>query len=406
VSLPTEAPATTARVRLHAIDWLRALAVLGVFAYHTLRPFTTDAWHVTSEHPSGAVDALLGFVDPWGVAFFFMIAGASAFLALGWRTPGRYVRERLERLLVPLVVAYLLLSPVQAFIEETHFGRYEGSFVGAVPLFFEEIAADLSTTLGHPLLVGRSYHLWFVIFLLWFALLGLPAFVWLRGPGGRLSAWLGERAGRRGAVLWLAVPISVLPLAVFPVWPETEDWGTFAYLFGFFVAGGVLMSDRRLTDAVRRDVRIAFAVALTVDLVMIATGVVGFVEDWADDPSYSPLYVWSYFLVAVQAWAWVLAFLGLGLRAGRFSRPLPRSVGDAAMPFFIVHQPVILGVAFAVVRWGAPALVEWVAIAAVSFAVSAAIAVGLARLPVVSTMFGVKTRREPPGTGGPRRASR
>jgi peptidoglycan/LPS O-acetylase OafA/YrhL len=104
------------------------------------------------------------------------------------------------------------------------------------------------------------------------------------------------------------------------------------------------------------------------------------------------MYVWSYFLVSVQAWAWVLTFLGLGMRAKTFGRPLPRPVSEAAMPFFIVHQPVILAVAFAVVRWGAPLAEEWVVIAGVSFVLSAALAVALARLPVVSTMFGVKTR--------------
>lgn len=396
-SSEASAPAGSARVRIHAIDRLRALAVLGVFVYHTLRPFTTDAWHVTSTHPSEPVDALLGFIDPWGVAFFFTIAGASAFLALGWRSPGRYVRERLLRLGLPLVVAYLLLSPLQAFIEETHFGRFDGSFVDAVPLFVEEIASDLSTTLVHPLLVGRSYHLWFVVFLLWFALLGLPVFVWLRRPGGRrLSTWLGERADRRGLVLALAVPLSILPLAVLPRWPESEDWGTFAYLFGFFVAGAVLLSDQRLVEAVRRDVRVFLLAAVATDVVLIATGVPDYIETWADDPSYSPMYVWGYFLVAVQSWAWVLTFLGLGLRSERFARPLSPTVAAAAMPFFIVHQPVILAVAFTVVRWGMPAPAEWLVLATVSFVLSAALAVGLSRVPGVSTAFGVKSRAARP----------
>ena len=385
------APRTGGRITY--LDWLRALAVLGVFVYHSLRPFTTDPWHVTSHHPSAVVDGLLGFVDPWGVAFFFMIAGASAFLALGWRSAGQYVRERLLRLLVPLVVAYLLLSPIQAYIEDTHFGRSAGSFVGAVPSFFRDVAANLSTTLLHPLLIDRSYHLWFVIFLLWYALLGLPVFLWLRGPHGRrVSTWFGRRAARRGSTLLFAVPISILPLAVFPVWPESEDWGTFAYLFGFFVAGAVLLSDPRLTEAVRRDARVSLVVALAVDAAILLTGVPGFIDRWESAPSYSLLYGWAYFAVTVQAWAWVLTFLGWGARAETFRRPLPRPVSEAAMPFFIVHQPVILAVASVVVRWGAPMAAEWVVIAAISFVVSAALAVALANIPVVSAGFGVKTR--------------
>jgi peptidoglycan/LPS O-acetylase OafA/YrhL len=365
--------------------------VLGVFVYHSLQPFSDHGWHVTNDRPSQVVEALLSFVDPWGIAFFFLIAGASAFLALGWRTPRRYLAERVMRLLVPLVVAYLVLCPVMAFIEARHAGEYTGSFVAGVPLFFEDVASNLRSTVFHPLLVPRTYHLWFVVFLLWFALLGLPVFVWLRGAGGRrVSAWLRERARRRGSTLLLAVPISVAPLAILPLWPEAEDWGSFAYLFGFFVAGGVLLSDPRLTAAVRRDVLPALGTAVAAAAAILLTGVPDLIEAFEDDPSYSWAYVWSYFAVTVMAWSLVQFLLGWGLRATSFERPLPPLVAAAAMPFFIVHQPVVMAVAYVVVRWDAPVIVEWTVIASVSFAVSAALAVGLARLPVVSTLFGVK----------------
>jgi glucan biosynthesis protein C len=379
-------------IRVHYVDWLRALAVLGVFVYHSLQPFSTHDWHVKNDQLSDAIDGVISFVDPWGIAFFFLIAGASTFLALRWRTTGQYLRERLMRLLVPLVVAYLLLSPVQAYIEERHFGRYTGSFVSGLPLFFQEVWSNLRETMSHPLLVDRTYHLWFVVFLLWLSLLGLPMFLWLRGPEGRrLSAWLGDRAGRRGSTLLFAVPVALVPLTVLPLWPEAEDWGTFVYLFGFFVAGYVLMSDPRLMDAVRRGVVPALCLAIVGDVAILLTGVPAFVERWQDAPSYSWMYAWAYFLIGVQAWAWVQVLLGLGMRARSFQRPLPRSVSAAAMPFFIVHQPVILAIAFFVVRWDAGIAIKWGVIVLGSFSISAAVATTLARLPIVSMIFGVKS---------------
>jgi glucan biosynthesis protein C len=381
----------TARIRVHYVDWLRALAVLGVFVYHSLQPFSTHDWHVKNNQLSEAIDGVISFVDPWGIAFFFLIAGASTSLALRWRSARQYVGERLMRLLVPLVVAYLVLSPVQAFIEERHFGRYTGSFVSGLPLFFQEVWSNLRETMSHPLLVDRTYHLWFVVFLLWFSLLGLPVFLWLRGPGGRrLSAWLGERAGRRGSTLLFAVPVALVPLTVLPLWPEAEDWGTFVYLFGFFVAGCVLMSDPRLMEAVRRGVVPALCLAIVGDVAILLTGVPGFVDQWQDAASYTWMYTWAFFLIGVQAWAWVQILLGLGMRARSFRRPLPRSVSAAAMPFFIVHQPVILAIAFFVVRWDAGIALKWGVIVLGSFALSAALATTLARLPVISMMFGVK----------------
>lgn len=397
-------PSETLPGRIDYIDWLRALAVLGVFVYHSLQPFSTQDWHVKNNQLSGVADGVVSFVDPWGVAFFFLIAGASSFLALRRRTAGQYVRERLMRLLLPLTMAYLLLSPVQAFIEERHFGRYTGSFISGVPLFFEDVASRLPSTILHPLLVDRTYHLWFVVFLLWFSLLGLPLFLWLRAPSRRpLSAWLGERARWRGATLLAGIPAMILPLAVLPVWPDAEDWGTFVYLFAFFVAGYVMMANGQLVDAVRRDVALALGLAVLVDLVILLTGVPGFLDTWRQAPSYSWPYLWSYLLVGVQAWAWVHVLLGLGMRARSFRRPLPRPVGAAAMPFFLVHQPVILAIAFFVVQWDAAIFPKWAVIVLSSFALSAAMATALARIPVVSTMFGVKSR---PRAGSPAAPSR
>ena len=378
-------------IRLHFIDWLRVLAVFGVFVYHSLQPFSTHDWHVKNGQLSAAIDGVVSFIDPWGVAFFFLVAGASSFLALRWRTAGQYVRERLLRLLLPLTVAYLLLSPVQAFIEERFFGRYTGSFIPGLPLFFKQVYAQLPDTIFHPLLVDRTYHLWFVVFLLWFALLGLPLFLWLRAPRRRsLLEWLGQRARWRGATLALCVPLTIPALAVLPLFPASEDWGTFVYLFGFFVAGYVLMSDGRLMAAIRRDVMVALAVAVLVDAAMLLSGVLSFIASWEKAPSYSFAYAGSWLLVGLQAWAWVLFLLGLGMRVRAFSRPLPRTVSAAAMPFFIVHQPVILAIAFFVVRWDMGIFPKWAVIAVSGFVVSALLAIALARMPVISTLFGVK----------------
>ena len=384
---------TASRTRIDYLDWLRGLAVLGVFVYHSLQPFSTHDWHVKNSQLSPGIDAVVSFVDPWGVAFFFLIAGAGSFLALRYRTPGQYVTERLTRLLLPFIVAYLLQSPIQAFIEERFFGRYTGSFIAGVPLFFQDVAARLPSTLLHPLLVDRTYHLWFVVFLLWFSLLGLPLFMLMRAAGwqGR-PAWLARLADRRGMILMGSLLIAILPLVVLPLFPDSEDWGTFVYLFGFFVAGYVLMSEARLIEAVSRDVLISLAVAILVDGAMLLTGVTQFIGSWQDAPSYSWMYVWSYLLVVVQAWAWVNVLLGVGMRTRWFRRSLPRSVSAATMPFFLVHQPVILGITFFVVQWDAGIPLKWAMIALPSFVASAALATAIARMPVISMMFGVKAR--------------
>jgi len=105
-------PTTSVRERTHPaaridhLDWLRVLALLGVFVFHTLRPFDTDYWHVKSAQQSEMVTEVLVSLASWGLSFFFLVSGAATYLALRWRTPGVYVRERMLRLAIPLLVGW------------------------------------------------------------------------------------------------------------------------------------------------------------------------------------------------------------------------------------------------------------------------------------------------------------
>lgn len=386
---------TTSRApgtRVHELDWLRVLALAGVFVYHTLRPFDTGDWHVKNPEQSEFVTVLLISLT-WGLALFFLLAGAGSALALRRRTPGEYVRERLLRLAVPLLTAYLLLSPVQAYLQETGAGRYHGSVPGFIPEFFRGEWADLRDGPDLPLVVPWAGHLWFLVFLLWFSLLGLPLLVLLRGrAGSRVVGWLGQHANRRGAVLAWAVPLAALHGVLRAPGVDEHGWGEFLVFFDSFLAGALLLSDARLLRAVRRDVRPAGYLAGISAVLVVAIMVTGVLEPAVDVPgSWASAAVW--FVVTVWIWAWLNLALGWGLRVRRFGRPLPPPVGAAAMPFFLVHQPVILSVAFFVVRWPAGIAVKWLAVLVSSLTVTVVLATGLCRIPYLSVLFGVKRRK-------------
>jgi glucans biosynthesis protein C len=391
----THATQTPVRERLTYLDWLRVIALFGVFLYHCLQPFSTDEWHVKNAELSDGITIPISFFGTWGIGFFFLISGAGTCLALRWRSTRQYVAERLTRLLLPLVVAYLLLAPVQAYIEASHFGWFEGSFLAFVPRFFDDVGEQaLGVGVGSdPLVVGSMFHLWFVVFLLWYSLLGIPVFLWLRGTRGRrATAWLGDRAQRRGFTLLAAVPIVLATAPVFAAFPDEHDWGEFVYFSGFFLVGFVLMSDARLMGAVRRDLVPALAVGVVGFLVLIAGDVEAFIERWEGPTPYSWEYVAFFGMIAIQAWAWAQAATSIGMRVPAFATPLPRIVSDAAMPFFVVHQPVIVAVAFVVVRWNAGIGVKLLAVFIFSLATSAVLAWALARIPLISLGFGVKRR--------------
>ncbi len=379
--------------RLHYLDWLRVLAVLGVFLFHAVHPFGTFDWHVKNPQQSEAISLLLAFLS-WGLGFLFLIAGAASFLALKTRTAGQYVQERLRRLLLPYVVGWLLLSPLQSYIEDVHKGFWSGSYISFIPHFFLRAWRELvNWDEGFPPLpVGWNYHLWFLLYLLWFSLLCLPLFLSLGRPRGhRILRWFADRAAYRGCPLLLAVPITLLPIAMRSVFPEEHAWGKFAYYIGFFLAGYVLAAEPRLLAAIRRDLLPALIVGVTGFGLLLAFGAIGWAERWMEEPSLSWRSVLTFFTFSVQAWAWALVALGLGLRLSAFARPLPRWAASTAMPFFILHQPLILAVSFVVVGMGVPLPLKVLFVIVFSFVGTSGLATLGTRIRTTRFLLGVKS---------------
>jgi glucan biosynthesis protein C len=139
-SLRTEVKASTKQERLYFLDWLRVLAVLGVFYFHTLRPFDSLVdWNVKNTQRSLVATVFIGLFFSWGMPLFFVLAGAASWFALRSRTGHQFLRERSLRLLIPLFVGFILLSPPQAYVEALTHGREASSFFQFIPWFFAHI---------------------------------------------------------------------------------------------------------------------------------------------------------------------------------------------------------------------------------------------------------------------------
>lgn len=68
-SQPAASPADVAQPsqRIHYLDWLWVLALLGVFLYHAVHPFDTLDWHVKNADQSQLISVVLVFFSAWGL---------------------------------------------------------------------------------------------------------------------------------------------------------------------------------------------------------------------------------------------------------------------------------------------------------------------------------------------------
>ncbi|WP_067171372.1 acyltransferase family protein [Microtetraspora niveoalba] len=393
------------------LDAIRALVVVGLVFFHAALVFETrDDFYVKNAETTEATTVVAGFAVVWAMPMLFLIAGLGSWHSLRRRGPGGFAVERLLRLGVPLLFATLTILPVPQWLRLRADPGYHESYLRFLPRFFD-VHLDLTE---FPFIVRgehfESGHLWFVVMLLAYALLLAPLARWLPRERGRRMREPAAAAVRwRGAILALpAVPVA--PITALAGMEESfAGWSRWAYLL-FFLYGFVLASDERFRTAMRRDALLAVAVAL----LLLAIGMPGFLIA-GDAPGANPFTDMTALAIGVRTlygaagWCCLVAILGLldrrrsALTAARDAAASDRSrregpgrrlygyLAAAVLPLYILHQPVLVAVAYGVVRWDAPMPVKYVAIVAASLALTlAAYELLVRRTPPTRFLFGMR----------------
>ncbi|MBM3149512.1 MAG: acyltransferase, partial [Chloroflexi bacterium] len=176
----TMAEAQKSNARRYDLDWVRVIAMLMLLLFHSGRFFDFDPWHLKNVETGLAFAAYNHFFNYWGMQLFFLVAGAAVWFSLGTRKTGPFVKERVLRILVPLLFGILLVVPPQVYLERIYEGQFSGSFFQFYPHFFEGTYSGSYAGSGN----FSWHHLWFLAYLFTFTLLALPLFLWLRRPSG------------------------------------------------------------------------------------------------------------------------------------------------------------------------------------------------------------------------------
>jgi len=391
-----EASGARPGARLHYLDWLRVLAVLMVFLFHAVHPFDGVDWQVKNVDQSEILTIIHVILGLWGMPFFFLLAGAASFLALQRRTARQYVSERFHRLLVPFLLWAALFFPLQYYCEVTNKVQrgVQTSFPGLLSLFSMFNLTLLRLSSFTPRWFGLGYHLWFLGFLFSFALVTLPFFLWLKKDSGqRALSWMARLCEHRGGLLLFAIPPAIINCLLTPIFPAVQDWAHFLFLMFFFALGFILFADERLRHAIRRDGVLLLIVGTAIVLVLLGMYLMEFpVMTWGATPG-SAEYNGLQFLTSAIAISYSLAVLFAGMRYLNFTSRWLRYGQEASLPFFVLHQPVIVVIAFFVVQWNAAIAVKLPVVVLSSFVVT----IGLYELLVrrirsLRLAFGMKAR--------------
>jgi hypothetical protein len=331
------------------------------------------------------VEAPEGFMEIWMMPLIFLISGASIFYAMNKGGAGTFFKDKVLRLLVPLVVAMFTHASWQVYLERITHGQFSGSYFAFLPHYFEGVYLGDGSA-GNFAFHGM--HLWYVMILFIYCLIFYPLFRWWKGSGRSVLEKIGNLFASPWT-LWLAM---AFPIFFLNNWTDDTDWmlgsGGWPYLYYIFflLYGFVIVSHERLQTNIRR----ARWIYLTVGLILGAAYAFlnanvanPLIDQWENELGDE-----LYFLSACTL---LPAFLGFAMHYLTKNTPFLKYAGEAVLPFYILHQTVLLVIGYFVVQWAIPDLAKWAIIFVSSFVIIMVLyEFGVWRFNLMRVLFGMR----------------
>lgn len=368
--------------RRYDIDWLRIIVIFLLFPFHTARIF--DYWepnYVKNIDLSWGLSWFIVIIGYWFMALMFWLAGSSSWYALEIRSGLEYVKERISRLFIPLVFGILFIVPPQGYLVKLSKTGYDQTYFQFLAGYFRDFS-DLSGYFG----TFTPAHLWFILYLFLFSMLGLPILLALK-----------KASGRRGLVKFWSVfsnpwayGLGFIFLTATEALPAPGGKNLFFY-FSLFLAGYISSADERFNTMIERlKAKVLLFLIPYIPLYLLL------LSKFAGFPDWSTESIILAFIKNLALWLTLIVILGYGEKFLNFSSKWLAYMNQAAFPIYVIHQTVLLIIGFFVVRIGLGVVPKFLGIMILSFFSCLVIYdLVIRRFSVTRWIFGVKAGSAP-----------
>ncbi|WP_126625469.1 acyltransferase family protein [Dictyobacter alpinus] len=261
-----------------------------------------------------------------------------------------------------------------------------------MPYFFINLHIDWNLRW----LATVSFHLWFLAFLFLISAATLPLLMLLRRETGRRFIHkLASVAEKRGALLLFAIPIVFMQIILRAPFPGYQNWADCCTWVICFIYGYILASDTRFEQAIRSEKGLMLLIASVCIFLVILFYLVGYVARWEASPYYSIGYIFYQILRGLIAWSLLALALYIALRFMNFSSRLLLYANEAALPFYIVHYPIIVISAFFIKGWSDNIPLKFLLLSSISLTLTLLVYELLVRrIRMLRLLFGMKVQKK------------
>lgn len=320
------------------IDNLRWISVLLLFFFHIFMIYNSygENFYIKGANIKATTTFII-VIWPWFMPLLFIVAGISTAYALQKRRVGVYLKERVTKLLVPLIAGILLLIPAQTYFAECFHNGYTGSYFAQYITFFTKVTDLTGYTGGFT-----PGHLWFILYLFVISLFSIPFILILRKL--KLKHDVGKLPVFFLLFLFILPLLGTLVLNI-----SGKSLGEY---FAYFMLGYILLSNEDVQQKLEKRRLLLLVIGLI--------GAAAIVFMWYGILHISGL-AYDIFL-RLYGWSMILALLGAGRKYLNIKNSFTNYMSHASFSVYLFHQTWIVMSAYYVFQLTDNAYIQMVII--------------------------------------------
>lgn len=315
---------------------------------------------------------------------FFFLSGMSSGYSLRSRGSLLYLSDRAKRLMVPFLFNVFVVSiPLQVWIERVTHGGFSGSFIEFYPHYFDGYYAFGGN------FAWMGLHLWYLLILFLYSLVTLPLFrVFDLNVFQRFFSSIGSSWSPNLLAFVFVIPLFVVEYLVNndPDGIGMRAFGGWSplYYFCVFIIGYITTHGNGYRESFKKVGFFALVLGfMTTTLVMLVN-----LQTFNIDMEHG--YAARMIVRSANSWLWIVAIYGIGCRFLSFKNNLLTRLREIALPFYILHQTIIVLFGFLLMYWNVSILIKYSTLAVCSFCSILLFIEGIRRVNVLRPLFGMR----------------
>jgi surface polysaccharide O-acyltransferase-like enzyme len=370
--------------RRNDVDWLRIIAMIVIFFFHSARAFDYIPWELKNNELDIGLTMFVIFISAWIMPLFFVLSGMSTFYALEYRSPNMFLKERTKRLMIPYIFGICTVLSIHVYYEALYGKGNVAPFSGNYFefYFFYFFTKGIYGYGGYFPLGG--IYLWYLLFLFLFSLVSLKLFIYLKNENNqqRISK-LAEFCNKPGRIFILVIPIIILHIigTLFIPFYILAGWSFLVHLC-VFIYGYIFASNGQFRKAIEKNRLLTLIIGIFLSIIMIYAYFA-----ITDQHIFMILFgiLWP-----INNFCWLITIIGFAQKYLNKENNRLKILNEMVLPFYILHQTIIIMIDYYVIQLDVSVIIKFFIVIPIAFGLTILLVLIVRKILLLRFLFGMR----------------